>query len=274
VVARLQRAAPLLVSYCGDDLLGTPTEGGTLTRRSRAEAFVFRQLAHSASATITKSAQMERALPRRCRARNHVIPNGVDLARFTPIPRSEARARLGWADATRLALFVGDPAIPRKNHALAAAACSHASTRVPDLELKVVHGLPPADVPVAMSAADTLVLTSMWEGSPNVVKEAMAAALPVVAVPAGDVAERLEGVEGCFVCPPEPDALGDAIVAAVEHGRAPAARAAMEALSLENVAKRVLGVYELMLGGSGASRPGDLAPAGTAGGLANPGVRG
>jgi teichuronic acid biosynthesis glycosyltransferase TuaC len=243
-VARFQRAAPLVISYCGDDVLGTPAEKGGLTPRSRAEAAVFRQLAHVAAATITKSEEMEHALPRSRRERNRVIPNGVDIERFAPRPRDEARRELGWDSEERIALFVGDPAIARKNHALAAAATTHGAASVSGLRLQVAQGFKPVQIPTLMSAADALLMTSLWEGSPNVVKEAMAAELPVVAVPAGDVEERLRGVEGCYVRPYDAEALGEALVKAVRQGRSPAARQAVRELSLENVARRVVGVYE------------------------------
>src|SRR5205823_10941804 len=96
VVARLQVRAPLVVSYCGGDLLGTNDGRGGLTPRSRIEAAVFRQLARVASATITKSRQMEERLPARLRTRNRVIPSGVDVERFAPIPKPDARRKLGW----------------------------------------------------------------------------------------------------------------------------------------------------------------------------------
>jgi glycosyltransferase involved in cell wall biosynthesis len=243
VVARFQRAAPLVISYCGDDLLGTPAEGGGLTPRSRVEAALFRQLAHVAAATITKSEEMERALPRSRRDRNRVIPNGVDIARFAPRPRGEARRELGWDPDEPIALFVGDPAIPRKNHSLAEAATRHAAAELWGVRLQVAQGFTPAQIPTLMSAADALLMTSLWEGSPNVVKEAMAAELPVVAVPAGDVEERLRGVEGCFVCPYDAAALGVALVRAVRHGRSPAAREAVRQISLEQVARRVVETY-------------------------------
>jgi len=243
-VARLQVGRPLVISYCGDDLLGTPSEDGSLTPRSRAERAVFRQLARVADATITKSAEMERHLPEACRARNHVIPNGVDMARFEPLPRDEARRRLGWTHEGPIALFVGDPAIPRKNYALARSVCERVASRHPDLRLEVAQGFAPKDVPVVMSAADVLLMTSLWEGSPNVVKEAMAAELPVVATPVGDVPERLDGVSGGWVAPPEPEPFAAALTQALTHGRAPAARAAVAQISLENIGRRVLGVYE------------------------------
>src|SRR5437763_1904284 len=81
---------------------------GTLTIRSQLEVAVFRQLARFCAATITKSKAMEKHLPRSCRKRNRVIPNGVDLSVFRPVARPEARARLGWAESERVVLFVGD----------------------------------------------------------------------------------------------------------------------------------------------------------------------
>lgn len=239
-VARLQTRAPLILSYCGDDLLGTRTNGGGLSTRSRIEAAVFRQLARASAATITKSEEMQRALPASVRGRNHVIPNGVDLDRFRPIPRDEARRLLGWDAEERTALFLANPAIATKNHPLAVATCE----RLPGVRLRVAHDHPYSDVPLLLSAADALLFTSLSEGSPNVVKEAMAAELPVVSTPVGDVPERLRGVPGCYVREADPDALAVALAEAIERGRAPEARAAVAPLSSEAVARRILDLYE------------------------------
>jgi len=50
-------------------------------------------------------------------------------------------------------------------------------------------------------------LTSLHEGSPTVVKEALACGLPVVSVDVGDVAERIEGIEGCHLAVATPEDL-------------------------------------------------------------------
>lgn len=237
-VARLQLGTPLVISYCGSDLLGEHTAAG-VSRSSRVELELFRRLSHVADATITKSAGMAEALPRSSRARNHVIPNGVDLDRFAPVPRKRARARLGWGIGGKVALFAGSPDLAVKNVELARAACA----LVPGARLHVAFGQPPELMPLLMSAADALLLTSRSEGSPNVVKEAMAAELPVVATDVGDVAERVAGVPGCAVCPPDAAALADGLRTAFAHGRCPEARAAVTPLGLGAVAERVLAVY-------------------------------
>ncbi len=243
-VARLQVRAPLVISYCGDDLLGTPDAAGRrMTRHSTVLARAFAQLSRLSAATITKSEEMERRLPRGARARNHVIPNGVDLDAFAPVPRDRARAQLGWAPDEPVVLFVGNPEIPRKNHALAASACELAARSAPGLRLQVAWGISPDEMSIWMSAADVLLTASISEGSQNVVKEAMACELPVVATPAGDVTERLAGVPGCHVAPADPQALAAAVLAALAHGRSPEARTAVSSVSLERIAERVAEVY-------------------------------
>jgi glycosyltransferase involved in cell wall biosynthesis len=244
LVARLQLRAPVVVTFYGSDLLGVPTGGGGRTARSRLEAGVFAQLARTVAATITNSEQMERVLPAPCRRRNHVIPNGVDVERFRPRDRLDARRRLGWPEDEPVALFAANPELVVKNHPLAEAACARAAATLPGLRLRVASGRPPSEIPLWMSAADALLLTSRSEGSPNVVKEAMAAELPVVATPVGDVPERLRGLPGCFVRDPDADALADGLIRAIRHGRVPEARRAAVALRTERVAERVAQVYD------------------------------
>jgi glycosyltransferase involved in cell wall biosynthesis len=246
VVARLAVRRPLVISYCGDDLLGTPMPGRPwrMSPHSRALAWSFAQVSHVASATITKSREMERHLPRRVRARNHVIPNGVDLNMFSLRDRAQARRELGWSEDETIALFAGSPAVERKNYPLAERACELAAKRRPGLTLRVATGVAPEQMPVWLSAADVLVHPAWSEGSPNVVKEAMACELPIVATDVGDIAERVAGLDGCHVLPPRAEPFAEAILDAVEHKPIPAARLAVSGLSLERVARRVLDVYE------------------------------
>jgi len=244
VLARLQLRAPVLLSYCGDDLLGTPREDGVgCTPGSLALARAFATLSRVLAATITKSEEMERRLPRAARARNHVIPNGVDLDQFVPLRRADARARLGWNGGARTLLFVGNPENPRKNAPLAQAVHDELRRRGRDVELRIAWGIEPDAIPVWMAASDVLVFPSYAEGSPNTVKEAMAMELPIVSAEVGDVTERFRGVEGTFLAPREPGAMADQVERALEFDRAPAAREAVAQLSTERVAERIAELY-------------------------------
>ena len=183
--------APVLISYCGDDLLGTPRADGSITRSHRIRRWALQQDARLQTATVTKSAEMARYLPAAVQQRNTVIPNGVDIDRFRPLDRADARAQLGWDEDERIALFAADPEVERKRHWLADEACGLAGRRLDGVRLHVASDVSPDQMPVLMSAADCLLLTSVSEGSPNVVKEALMCNLPVVATPVGDVSERL-----------------------------------------------------------------------------------
>ena len=244
VLARLQVHAPVLLSYCGDDLLGSPTGDGLgLTPRSVVLARAFAALSRLLSATITKSEEMAQRLPRCSRARNSVIPNGVDLSRFQPMPREQARARLGWSGRRKNILFVGNPEVPRKNVALARAVRDELLRRGVPVELRIAWELEPDAIVTWMAASDALLFPSLFEGSPNTVKEALAMELPIVSAPVGDVPERLRGVAGTFIAPRDANAMADAMESALQHDRLPGARAAVSELSIERVATRLLGLY-------------------------------
>lgn len=246
VVGRMQATVPLIISYCGDDLLGTPPRSGSrrYSRSSLVLASAFANLAYVSNATITKSEAMAAQLPPSRRARNHIIPNGVELRTFKRIDKNQARGKLGWSSERPNVLFVGDPEIPRKNFPLAREVCAELARRGRPVALRVVRSIPPHEMPVWMSAADALLFPSLSEGSPNAIKEAMATELPIVSAAVGDIPERLAGVAGTFVVPHDSSRMADALLSAVDLGRAPAARRAVSELSIERVAERVVAVYE------------------------------
>jgi glycosyltransferase involved in cell wall biosynthesis len=235
------RDLPLVVSFCGDDLLGRPDDRGRIEPGSRWLTALSRVAARHASAVIVKSEEMRRRLPDGVAA--DVIPNGVDLERFRPVDRDEARRRLGWTEAGAVMLFAGPPEEPRKNWPLARAVEERLRARGFDVRLVAVHGRPQDEVALAMSAADVLVLPSFHEGSPNVVKEALAANLPVVAAPVGDCEERLAGVTPGAVVARDEEAFAAAVEAVLRAGTRSNGREKVASLELSRVAQRVLGVY-------------------------------
>lgn len=244
LAARLYVRAPVLASYFGDDLLGTPRSDGTFSFWSRLRRRAQRQHSRLMTATVTKSREMQDVLPPRVRLRNRVIPNGVDPNAFSPMPRDEARRRLGWPAEERTVLFVGDPAVPRKRYWLAEAACEAAAINAQGLRLRVISGVEPRELPLLMSAADCLLLTSVHEGSPNVVKEALMCNLPVVATRVGDVEQLLHSVEPSFVCEATEESLSRALVSCLQRRVRSNGRAKSQWLSDAAVADRVIEVYE------------------------------
>jgi glycosyltransferase involved in cell wall biosynthesis len=101
-----------------------------------------------------------------------------------------------------------------------------------------------------LNAADAVLLTSAHEGSPNVVKEALACDVPVVSVDVGDVREWIGPVDGCALADATPEDLGAALAAVLErHGRV-AGREHVEGIAVEHVAARLLDIYETVARGS------------------------
>lgn len=243
LVARCFVRSPVIVSYCGDDLLGTPRADGSLTFVSRVRRTVLRQHARTLRASITKSQEMERALPKSIQARNHVVPNGVDRRLFKPTPRADARRALGWDDEEAIILFAADPAVERKRHWLADAARKQAERQFGPIRMEVAWGTPPNQMPRLMAACDCLLLTSAIEGSPNVVKEAVACELPVVSTRVGDVAKLLSGVEPSWICPDQPDALAMALIDCLRRGIRSNGYEHSAWLGQEAVAERLRQIY-------------------------------
>jgi glycosyltransferase involved in cell wall biosynthesis len=237
---------PLVVSFCGDDLLGRPNTRGRTTPKSRALVRLSHVVARRADAVIVKSEEMRRRIPGV--ERIDVIPNGVDLERFAPLAGDDARARLGWSAAGHVLLFVGQPDEPRKNWPFAREVESRLLARGHDVRLVAIHDRSQDEVALAMNAADALLLPSHHEGSPNAVKEAMAVGLPVVAAPVGDCAECLRGCWPGAVVQRDPAAFADATEAVLTADSRSNGRECIAPLELSAVARRVLDVYERVLG--------------------------
>lgn len=245
LAACVYRRAPLLTSYLGGDLLGNSYRPDAhLNLQARMRRWMIRQSARCAVQTITKSLEMQEALPRRRRRRNAVIPNGVDMDLFRPVDQSAARAALGWRPDESIALFVGNPAELRKRYALAVASVDQARATVANLRLALAHNIEPERVPIYMSAADCLVHVSWMEGSPNVVKEALMCNLPIISTAVGDVAELLAGVEPSFLVEPTPGSVTQALVDCLAASHRSNGRSRSGRLASDRVAAQVLTVYE------------------------------
>jgi len=257
------RRVPIVMSFMGDDLLGTPAdEAGKLERASIVAVEINRRMARRYDQIIVKSQEMAdqlRGIP--C----HVIPNGVDLEVFRPLDRTAARRALGWPETGWRVLFPGDPNNPRKGYSLAQAAVRLASESTGEaIELVPLWGVAPNEVPLYMNACNAMLMTSLIEGSPNVVKEALACNANVVAVPVGDVPEMLQGVRQCHNTSRSAGEMAVALVRLLRANEPSDGREVLQVrgLSLAGVAQRIVGVYRLALAGSGQAA-GNVASAGS-----------
>jgi teichuronic acid biosynthesis glycosyltransferase TuaC len=243
LVARLYTGAPVVASYLGSDLLA-PQEGGWrigLGRRVRSA--LVRRHAKLMTATTTKTPEMEEVLPRRVRRRNRVIADGIQLDRFTPIDRGLARERLGWPLGSPIVVFCGRAASPVKRLWLAEQAVSLARTDLEDLQLMIVSGVEPDEMPYYYSAADCLLHTSASEGSPNVIKEALACNLPIVATPAGDIERLVAGARPGGIVEADAQALAWAVVRCCRNPTRSNGRTLTGGMTLQSATAATLDLY-------------------------------
>jgi len=172
-----------------------------------------------------------------------VLPCGVDVDRFVPIPRAEARERLGLDPAGRYVLFPADPARPGKRSDRVHEAVGADATV---LSLGRVH---PLEVPLWVNAANAVMLPSEQEGFGLAVLEALACDVPVLATPVGVHPAALHGVAGTLCAPWERGAWAAALAPhlAAEDPRIDG-RARAEAFSARRMAARVLAAWSQLAG--------------------------
>jgi teichuronic acid biosynthesis glycosyltransferase TuaC len=245
LVSRLQWTMPVVAAFWGDDILGTVQQDGSYSNKSTFVASISRHLCYWVGAVIVKSEQMKKRAggPQE---KIFVIPNGVNFEQFRPIPRSEARAMLGWKQDRYYVLFANNPDIPVKNFPLAQASVELLRKKGLDVELVIAKNVPHAQMVLYMNASNALVLPSYAEGSPNVVKEAMACNVPVVATNVGDVAEVIGHTEGCSVCAHDAEEVAAGLERAFAHKGPTTGRQDIRHLDSAVVAKQVIAIYEMV----------------------------
>ena len=244
LVARLFLMRPMVATYHGDDVLGYKSDEGPVSRGSRLRSLMIRHHAALFTATVTQSAEMHNRLPTHVQRNDTVNHCGVDSERFAPMDRSDARRKLDWNDDERVALFAATkPYEPRKRIDLAKAAVRHAEADLGPIRLAIAENLPPESIPTMMNAADCLLLTSMAEGSPVVVKEALMCNLPVVATDVADVKDMLAGVSPSAVCGHDAAELGLALVDVLNSPRRSNGRSKRSEQDHGNTVRQLLSLY-------------------------------
>ena len=248
IVTRTIRDQPVVVTFYGSDLLGGREKRRLLKRISvRYGVRASHRAAARATAIILQSQVLADALPAADQARAWVIPDGIDTALFAPRDRRECQRMLGWSSSAKHVLFPSSRVRPEKRFELAQSAVSLVQP-AGSVELHELSGVAHDQVPVWLNAADAVVLTSTHEGSPNVVKEALACDVAVVSVDVGDVRERISGIDGCSLADPTPEDLAEKLDRALGRGGRIQGRARVVGLSLERVAEERLEVYRSALG--------------------------
>ena len=249
LLANLQRMVPVVTTYHGSDI-NVPT----ILRISK---IAMHLSAHNIFVSARSVAIAFRLSPFafRLKKRSTLLPCGVNI----PKPWSELQTQ--WVGQLTLnqwvqkklhadikhVLFAGafDNAV--KDAPLAKAAINELASEGVQVELIELKGYNRNQVNALMYNCDALLMTSKSEGSPQVIKEAMACGCPIVSVDVGDVAERTSGVEGCYVVHTrEPKDISEALLKAIAFEGKTNGRDRITELQLSNeqVAQRLIAIYK------------------------------
>jgi glycosyltransferase involved in cell wall biosynthesis len=231
LLANLQRKVPVVTTYHGSDI-------------NDKKVLSFSKLAMSLSAwnIFVSRKTLEIAKPKK---KYTLLPCGIDFSELQLTEKSEARQQMSLDCYKKYVLFAGafDNAV--KNAPMAKEAV--ALLQDDQVELLELKGYTREEVTLLMCAADVFLMTSFTEGSPQVIKEAMACGCPIVSVDVGDVKERVGHIGGCYVAKTrEPKELAGLLWQALSFDGRTKGREKMLAEGLDNrlVAEKLMVIYE------------------------------
>lgn len=231
ILANLQRSVPVVTTYHGSDINDK--------RLLRVSKWAIR---FSSFNIFVSQKNIDLARPK---SKFMLIPCGINLEDYPIIEKEEARRLMGLRPDGRYILFAGAFDNKVKNSPLA----QKATERLSGVKLLELKGYSRAQVANLMQAVDVLLMTSLTEGSPQVIKEAMACGCPIVSVDVGDVKDLIEGIEGCYISERTPEAIASCLTKAIEYGKRTDARNTIvrKGLTNNNVSDRIINVYNSLV---------------------------
>ena len=232
--ANLQRRVPVVTTYHGSDI-------------NDKKVLPLSKMAIGLSAwnIFVSRKTLERVHPKR---KYTLLPCGVDLSEVQLTTRDKARQKMGLDQHKHYVLFAGAFDNTVKNAPLAKEAVALLSDK--QVEFVELKGYTRDEVTMLMCASNVLLMTSLNEGSPQVIKEALACGCPIVSVDVGDVKERVEGVGGCYVATSRAASeLGDELVEALAFEGKTRGREKIIADGLDNerIAEQLLEIYNTVI---------------------------
>ncbi len=233
--ALAQPSRPVVLSLWGSDVM---SDRRWLTELSRYSA-------RYADAVVLPSEAMCSVVD----CDHEVVPFGIDLDRFRPIPRDEAREHVGWDADETVVLFPYAENRPEKDYPRAVEVVERADV---DADLRTVTDVPYGEMPYYVNASDALLVTSTRESGPMVVKEAAACNVPVVSTDVGFVRETLTNVHNSLVCT-DTEGLVAGLEAVLSGPGRSNARDVLDGLGLSRMATDLVEVYERALDDRGAT---------------------
>lgn len=231
LLANFQRSVPVVTTYHGSDINDKKVLplSKIAMRLSAWNIFVSKK-------TIDIAKQKKKY---------SLLPCGIDLSDIQLTDKQEARNKMRLQESKKYVLFAGAFDNTVKDAPLAKEAVALLNDE--NVELLELKGYSHDEVTLLMCAADAFLMTSISEGSPQVVKEALACGCPIVSVDVGDVKERVAEVNGCYVAKTrEPQALSELLQKALafKYKTKGMEKIVTDGLDNTQVAQRLIAIYQ------------------------------
>ncbi len=227
LLANLQRMVPVVTTYHGSDI-------------NDAKVRLFSKMAIRLSAynLFVSKRLIDIAKPKNSYS---LLPCGINIAEFTYIEKEIARLKMGLLPEKRYVLFAGSFDNWVKNAPVA----KEAVALLPDVEMLELKGYSRKQVTALLYAVDAFLMTSFSEGSPQVIKEAMACGCPIVSVDVGDVPDVMGGTNGCYIAECNPNDIAEKLRESMSFSRTDGRDRVIQ-LGLDNktVAGKLVNIYD------------------------------
>lgn len=236
---------PLLVTYHGSDLQGDVGQDGSYQFKGQLMVWLSQWVARHTTANILVAEHLRRFVP--AHIPTYIIPCGIDPTQFHPIPQNIARQQLHLPLQTPIILFASDPNRPVKRYSLAWAAIQILHQKCPQAQLLTVGNAPYSEMPLYLNACDLVLLTSKHEGSPTIIKEALACNTPIVSTNVGDVHQQIAQATGCLICPDDPTSLAEGMLAILNQPRPTSNHLTLAHTHIRQITQQLIALYQKVL---------------------------
>lgn len=234
---------PIVLSVMGSDAYGKYKISGKRFKSTYFMMLLTQLIQPFVKAIIVKSKNICRYVY--LKNRKYRVPNGVDFDKFHEINMDKCRKELGLNLDKEMVLFLADPEKPVKNFKL----LKEAFNLLDQNRFELINPFPIENkqFPLYLNACNVFVLTSHNEGSPNVIKEAMACNTPIVSTRVGDVDEVIGETSGCYLINHDPEDVAKNIMKAINFGSRTTGREDINHLESGVIANKIIDIYNKVL---------------------------
>ena len=229
----LQRAVPVVITFHGSEVVSS-----------------FLKILSSFAAMMSKyniyvAKHIRDKMFYKTQRNYKIIPCGINLDESREVDKKESLTKMGLKRENINILFGGAFNNMTKNYELAKNAINNISEK--EINLIELKGFERSEVTYLLNACDLILLPSISEGSPQVIKEAMACNCPIVATDVGEIRDIISDAEGCYLTSFEPKDVSNNIKLALEYGKRTNGREKIKRFDNNLIAEIISSVYKEVL---------------------------